>query len=38
MGSLAKIIVVAIVCGVVQQIVESVSDSYRPSPKVEEPE
>lgn len=37
MGSFGKIIVVAIVCGVVQQIVESVSDSYRPAPKVEEP-
>jgi hypothetical protein len=37
MSSFAKIIITAVVCGVVQQVVCSISDVYRPNPKVEEP-
>jgi hypothetical protein len=37
MGSFVKIVIVAVTCGVIQQLVTSVSDAYRPSPKVEEP-
>lgn len=37
MGSFAKIVITAVACGVVQQIVCSISDAYRPAPKVKEP-
>ncbi|QBJ02659.1 hypothetical protein MZD04_gp132 [Pseudomonas phage Psa21] len=36
MGTFGKIIVLAIVMGAVEQVVLSISDSYRPNPKKDE--